>query len=45
MNYGATFKRLREDKGLKIVDLEQPSISRSLIGNLKKGILVFQRIG
>ena len=37
MNYGATFKRLREDKGLKIVDLEQPSISRSLIGKFEKG--------
>lgn len=37
MDYGATFKRLREDKGLKIVDLEQPSISRSLIGKFEKG--------
>lgn len=37
IDYGATFKRLREDKGLKIVDLEQPNISRSLIGKFESG--------
>ncbi|WP_220740707.1 Rgg/GadR/MutR family transcriptional regulator [Leuconostoc miyukkimchii] len=37
IDYGATFKRLREDKGLKIVDLEQVNISRSLIGKFEKG--------
>lgn len=37
IDYGATFKRLREDKGLKIVDLEQPNISRSLIGKFERG--------
>ena len=37
MDYGATFKRIREDKGLKIVDLEQENISRSLIGKFEKG--------
>ncbi|WP_367370667.1 helix-turn-helix domain-containing protein [Leuconostoc carnosum] len=37
MDYGQTFKRLREDKGLKIIDLEQSNISRSLIGKFEKG--------
>lgn len=37
MDYGATFKKIREDKGLKIVDLEQANISRSLIGKFEKG--------
>lgn len=37
MDYGETFKKIREDKGLKIVDLEQSHISRSLIGKFEKG--------